>query len=176
MVGQYESELGIHSEEKEDNQRIGEGHEECRPRVIPQRSLLLSALVHFLCRVAFISIEAKAQKHDATTYLQVEAILVVIDQIHHKRHTEAGKACIDDIAHGSTHAGGQSEPTSLVQCPLHAKDADGPHRSTCNNPDHHPLEDEIQYIYRYMYRHIECKGTKIYRNKREFRNKSPLIA
>ena len=102
MVRQHEGELGVEGEEQEDNQRVGECHEERRPGIIPQRSLLLSRLMHLLRGITLIRVQAEAQQHDTTAHLQVESVLVVVDQVHHERHTEACEARIQDIADSST--------------------------------------------------------------------------
>ena len=143
MIGQHECELGVHGQEEEDDKRIGERDEECRPRVVPQRALLLAALVHLLSGVGVVRVPAEAQQQYATRYLQVEAVLVVGDEIHDERHAVAGKGGIDDVAGSGTDTCSKAEPSAFVECALNAKDANGPHGRTGNHTDQHPLEDEV---------------------------------
>ena len=116
--------------------------------------------MHFLRRVTVVGVPSEAEQHHATCYLQVKAILVVVDEVHHERHTEAGNSRIDDVARSSSYACSQSEPPPFVQCALHTKYAHRPHRRRCNHPYKHALKDEVQYVDWHVKWHSECKVTK----------------
>ena len=160
MVGQHEGKLRIHGQEEEDNQRIRERDQKGRPRVIPQRALLLPRLVHLLRGVGTVGIESESQQHQTTHYLQVEAVLVVIDQVHDERHTETRKSCIEDIADSGSNARSKAIPAPFVQRALHTKDTHRPHWRRCYHPNEHALEDEVQDVDWHVKWHCECKGTK----------------
>ena len=59
MVGNDKSELRKQCHKKEDNQRIGECHQECRPRIIPDSTSLHTRLTHILRRVYTVGIDTK---------------------------------------------------------------------------------------------------------------------
>ena len=159
MVGQHEGKLGIHGQEQENDQRVRECDEESRPRIVPDGAFLLAGLVHLPRGVTLVGIESETEQHDTSHNLEIEAVLVVVDQIHHERHTKAGNSRIDDVTHRSTDTRSQSVPASLVQRALHTKDTDRSHRRGCDHTDQQPLEDEIQYVYWYVKRHNGCKIT-----------------
>ena len=146
MIRQHKGKLSVHSQEEEDDQRIGEGHNKGRPGVIPEGTLLLTRLVHILRWIRTIGVKAEAEQHDTTHNLKVETILVVGDEVHDERHTETSDSCIDNIAYCSTDTCGQTIPAAFIQRTLHTKYTNGSHRCTGNYPDHHPLEDEIYYV------------------------------
>ena len=143
MVGQHKRKLGIHGQKQEDDERIRECNQKGRPRVVPQCALLLTALVHFLRGVGMVGVPAEAQQQYATRYLQIESVLIVGDKIHHKRHSEASKCRIDNVAHSGTYASGKAEPAALIQCALYAQNTYRSHRCAGNHTDQHPLEDEV---------------------------------
>ena len=143
MVGQHKCKLGVHGYKQEDDERIRERYQERRPRVVPEGALLFSTLVHLLRGVGVVSVPSEAQQQYATTYLQIEPVLVVSDKVHYKRHTETGYRSIYDVACRSTQSCGKTEPSSLVQCSLYAENANWPHWSAGNHTDQHPFEDEV---------------------------------
>ena len=111
--------------------------------IVPQRTFLRTRLVHLTRRISAIGIDSETKQQQRADYLKVEAILVIVDEVHDERHTKTGEACIDNVTDSSTDARGKPIPAPFVQRALHTQYAHRPHWCRCNHPDEHALEDEI---------------------------------
>ena len=126
-----------------------------------QGSLFGARAMHLAGRISAIGINAECQQHDTSGNLQVPAILLVIDKIHHITHAIPSDACIDDIAQGSTYSCDKTIPSALVQRALHAKHSHRSHRCRSYDSYEHPLEHKIKYVDLKLKRHNKCKGGKL---------------
>ena len=126
-VGHHEGKLGEGGHEEEHDERIRQGDKECRYAVVPERALLVAALVHVLGGIALEAIDAEDQEQQAAEYLQVELVLGVVDEIHHKAHSQAREERIDDVAASRPNTRHETKPTPLVQSALDTQDADRSH-------------------------------------------------
>ena len=64
MVGNDKGELGKATHEEEDDKWVGEGDQEGRDAIVPERSLLLAAHVHVLCGVGAEGYDAEDEEDD----------------------------------------------------------------------------------------------------------------
>ena len=115
--------------------------------------------MHILRRISTPGIDTKAQQENTAYDLQVELVLLVIDKVHDKRHTESRNSGIENIAYGGTDTCHQPVPAALLQRTMHAEHTYWSHRSRCYHAYQHPLEHQVHNIYMYRKRHIVCKGT-----------------
>ncbi len=146
MLRYDKSELGESRHKEENYQRIGKRNEKCRHAIVYQRALLVAADMDFLCRVGTVTVYSESHKHYAAGYLQDEAVVVVVNQVHNEAHAEARYQRINEIAYRSPYACDKSVPTPLVQGTLYAEHPDRAHRSRCDDADKHPLENPVKYV------------------------------
>ena len=117
-VGHHECKLGEGGHEEEHDERIAQRHQECRDAIVPERALLVAALVHVLGGIALEAIDAKHQQQDAAKYLQIELVLRIVDEIHHKTHTQTREQSVHDVATCRAQARHETIPAALVQSAL----------------------------------------------------------
>ena len=117
-VGHHEGKLGEGGHEEEHDERIAQRHQECRDAIVPERALLVAALVHVLGGIALEAIDAKHQQQDAAKYLQIELVLRIVDEIHHKTHTQTREQSVHDVATCRAQARHETIPATLVQSAL----------------------------------------------------------
>ncbi len=170
MMGQHEGKLCKKSHEEENNEWVGEGHQEGCPHIIPIRTAFVARLMDILRRITAPGIDAKDQQHDTADNLQVEAVAVIIDEIHDKGHTETCDSRINNIAGGCSDARHKSIPAPFVQRSLYTENADWSHGSRSHHTYEHALQDEVDDVNMYWKNHIVCKGTKIFGNLLLFLN------
>ena len=146
-IGHHEGKLGEGRHEEEHDERIRQRDEERRQGIVEKRALLVAASMHILGRIALEAIDTEDQKKQTAEYLEIKLVLRIVDEIHHKAHTQARKERIHDVAASSTDARHETIPTPLVQGALNTQDADRPHRSRGNNTYDNTLENEIKNVY-----------------------------
>ena len=117
-IRHHKSKLRKGCHEKEHNERIGERDQERRKTIMEQRALLVAALVHILHRVALETIYPEHQQQDASEYLEIELVLGIVDEIHHKAHAETRQQGIHDVAASGSYTSDKTIPTPLVQSAL----------------------------------------------------------
>ena len=122
-VGHHESKLREGCHEEEYDEWIRQRHEESRQGIVEKRSLLATALVHVLHRITFEAIDAEDQQHESAKNLQIELILRIVDEIHHKAHTQSREKSIYDVAACRSDTGHETIPTPLVQSALDTQNA-----------------------------------------------------
>ena len=114
-VVHHEGKLGKEEDKEEDDERIGQRHKKSRDAVVRQCSLLvLAALVHVLCRVGAVAVDAEQQQHHAAAELQHEAVVLVANEVHHETHTESGNEGVDDVAHAGSDTCHKAIPAAFV--------------------------------------------------------------
>ena len=113
-----ESKLREGGHEEEHDERIGERDEEGSNGIVPERALLLAALMHVLRRIALEAIYAEHQEQKASENLQIELVLGIIDNVHHETHSQTREEGIHDIAEGGTDTRHETIPAALVQSAL----------------------------------------------------------
>ena len=133
MLGYDERELGERRHEEEYYKRIGERDEKCRHAVVYQRALLVAADVYLLSGVGAVTVDAEGKQHNAARYLQDEAVVAVVDEVHHEAHSETCYQGVDKVAHGGADACYETVPAALVERALYAEDSNGTHRRRRNN-------------------------------------------
>ena len=114
--------------EEEHDERIGERDEEGGDGIVPERALPLAALMHVLRRIALEAIYAEHQEQKASENLQIELVLGIIDNVHHKTHSQTREEGIHDIAESGTDTRYETKPAALVQSALDTQDANRSHR------------------------------------------------
>ena len=114
--------------EEEHDERIGERDEEGGDGIVPKRALPLAALMHVLRRIALEAIYAEHQEQKASENLQIELVLGIIDNVHHKTHSQTREEGIHDIAESGTDTRYETKPAALVQSALDTQDANRSHR------------------------------------------------
>ena len=122
-----ESKLREGGHEEEYDERIGERNEEGGDGIVPERALLLAALMHVLRRIALEAIYAEHQEQKASENLQIELVLGIIDNVHHETHSQTREECIHDIAESGTDTRHETKPAALVQSALDTQDANRSH-------------------------------------------------
>ena len=127
-IRHYEGKLGKGGHEEEHDERIGERNEEGGDGIVPERALLLAALMHVLRRIALEAIYAEHQEQKASENLQIELVLGIIDNVHHETHSQTREESIHDIAESGTDTRHETKPAALVQSALDTQDANRPHR------------------------------------------------
>ena len=160
-VGNDEGKLGEGGHEQEHDEGIGQRDKERRQPIMEERALLVAALVHVAGRIALEAIDAKYKQEQTSEDLEIELVLGIVDEIHHKAHSQSREKRIHDVAAGSAHTGHETIPTPLVQRALDTQDAYRSHRGGGNNTYDNSLEYEIKNIYLYWkhYTHTERKDT-----------------
>lgn len=71
------------------------------------------------CGVGAVTIDTEQQQHNATTYLQNEAVVLVAHEVHDKTHSESGKECVDDVAHAGSDTCNKAIPSAFVKRALY---------------------------------------------------------
>ena len=127
-IRHYEGKLGKGGHEEEHDERIGERDEEGGDGIVPERALLLAALMHVLRRIALEAIHTEHQEQKTSENLQIELVLGIIDNVHHETHSQTREECIHDIAESCTDTRHETKPAALVQSALDTQDANRPHR------------------------------------------------
>ena len=127
-IRHYEGKLGKGGHEEEHDERIGERNEEGGDGIVPERALPLAALMHVLRRIALEAIYAEHQEQKASENLQIELVLGIIDNVHHKTHSQTREEGIHDIAESGTDTRYETKPAALVQSALDTQDANRSHR------------------------------------------------
>lgn len=146
-VGHDEGKLCESRHEEEHNQRIGEGDEERRDGIVRQRPLLIAALVHVSGRIALETIHAKGEQEQTAKDLEIELVLRIVDEIHHKAHAQSCEQGIDDVAASGTDTCHKTIPTPLVQSALDTQNTYWTHRGRGYNTYDNSLENKIKNIY-----------------------------
>ena len=127
-IWHHEGKLREGRHEEEHDERIGKRDEEGGDGIMPERALLLAALMHVLRRIAFEAIYAEHQEQKASENLQIELVLGIIDNVHHETHSQTREECIHDIAESGTDTRHETIPATLVQSALDTQDAYRSHR------------------------------------------------
>lgn len=127
-IRHYEGKLGKGGHKEEHDERIGERDEEGCDGIVPKRALPLAALMHVLRRIALEAIYAEHQEQKASENLQIELVLGIIDNVHHKTHSQTREEGIHDIAESGTDTRYETKPAALVQSALDTQDANRSHR------------------------------------------------
>lgn len=127
-IRHHEGKLREGGHEEEHDERIGERDEEGGDGIVPERALPLAALMHVLRRIALEAIYAEHQKQKASENLQIELVLGIIDNVHHKTHSQTREEGIHDIAESGTDTRYKTKPAALVQSALDTQDANRSHR------------------------------------------------
>lgn len=127
-IRHHEGKLGKGGHKEEHDERIGERDEEGGDGIVPKRALPLAALMHVLRRIALEAIYAEHQEQKASENLQIELVLGIIDNVHHKTHSQTREEGIHDIAESGTDTRYETKPAALVQSALDTQDANRSHR------------------------------------------------
>ena len=117
-IRHHEGKLGKGGHEEEDDERIAQRYQESRDGIVGKGTLLVAALVHVLGGIALEAIDAKHQQQDAAKYLQIELVLRIVDEIHHKTHTQTREQSVHDVATCRAQARHETIPAALVQSAL----------------------------------------------------------
>lgn len=157
-VGHNEGELCKQENEKEDDEGVGQRHQECRYGIVHERPFAaLHALVQFLCGVGAVAVYPEYEQEHASADLQKKAVALVVDEIHHETHSKTGEQGVDDVAHRCCNARNETIPTAFVKRALYAKYAHGTHRGRSHDAYKDSLENEVQYVYLNRKLHNGCK-------------------
>lgn len=127
-IRHYEGKLGKGGHKEEHDERIGERDEEGGDGIVPERALLLAALMHVLRRIALEAIYTEHQEQKTSENLQIELVLGIIDNVHHETHSQTREESIHDIAESGTDTRHETKPAALVQSALDTQDANRSHR------------------------------------------------
>ena len=119
MAWDDKGQLSENGHEQENDERVGEGDEKSSHSIVQIRPLGHATVVHVLHRVRPETDDTEDEQHDASCDLQEETVLSIVDEVHHKTHSQASDHRVDQVAGRGTQSGDKSIPSAFVERALH---------------------------------------------------------
>ena len=109
-----------------------------------KRALAVGSRPDALLRIRAEHINSKDKEHHAADEFQEKEIALVVDEIHHKRHTRTGHQRINNIAECRSGSRNQSIVASLLHGTLYAKHPHRPHGRGSDDTNEQPFEQKLK--------------------------------
>ena len=138
----HEAETCVERDEQEYDERVRQGDEKGRHKVVDVCAFAGRYRAYGLDGVAPECVYAEDEKQHRAYYLQ--PVYLPGQEIGYETHAVAGGQRVEYVAHGCTHAGDETVPTAFVERPLYAKHA---YRTQRCGYYHAYYESFHQYVY-----------------------------
>ncbi len=145
VFGHHKGENGVGRCEKEDDKRVGEREQETRNEVVKQCAFaLLMGWPESACGVGPVHIYAENHQQGTTNEFQYEKVLVVVDEIHDKRHTQTCYQGIENVAQRCAGTGHKAISATFLHSAVHDENAHRTHRRTDQYANQQSFEHHLQ--------------------------------
>ena len=144
IAGNNEGEHIKQGDEKENDERVAQRYEKRRKEVMKKRALAVGSRADALSRVCAEHINTEDKEHHTTDEFQEKEIALVIDEVHHKRHTCTRHQRINNIAERCSGSRNQSIVAPLLHGTLYAKHPYRPHGRRSDDTNEQPFEQKLK--------------------------------